>query len=177
MSGVSEPPHLVGDLRELKLPSIVAQWERLAEQARRKRTTHAAYLAELVRQEVIDREERRIKRRIREARLPVLKTLDAFDFGAGHGLDRDDVLELFECRFAFPLVAHESAKNSFQIGAKAALLRIGPIDPRFFILAARTLEGRKRFGEAEQQYRKALKIDADKTAALLCDVKWVRWVR
>ena len=37
MSGVSEPPHLLRDLRELRLPSVVAQWERLAEQARRKR--------------------------------------------------------------------------------------------------------------------------------------------
>lgn len=99
MSGVNEPPHLLGDLKELRLPSVAGQWKRLAEQARRKRMPHASYLAELVRQEVIDRRERRIKRRVSEARLPVIKTLDAFDFDAGHGLDRDAVLELFECRF------------------------------------------------------------------------------
>jgi DNA replication protein DnaC len=99
MSGVSEPPHLARDLKELRLPSVAGQWERLAEQARRERMAHADYLAELMRQEVIDREERRIKRRVGEARFPVLKTLDAFDFGAGHELDRDDVLELFDCRF------------------------------------------------------------------------------
>jgi len=99
MSDVNEPPHLLGDLKELRLPSVAGQWRRLSEQARRKRMPHASYLAELVRQEVIDREERRIKRRIGEARLPVLKTLDTFDFDAGHGLSRDDVLELFECRF------------------------------------------------------------------------------
>lgn len=99
MSAATEPPHLLRDLKELRLPSIAAQWQRLAEQARRKRLPHASYLAELVRQEVVDREERRIKRRVAEARLPVLKTLDAFDFDAGHGLDRDDVLELFDCEF------------------------------------------------------------------------------
>jgi len=99
MGAPVEPPHLLRDLKELRLPSIAAQWERLADQARRKRQPHASYLAELVRQEVVDREERRIKRRVAEARLPVLKTLDAFDFDAGHGLDRDDVLELFDCEF------------------------------------------------------------------------------
>ena len=66
-----EPPHLQRDLKELRLPSIAAQWQRLAEGARRKRQPHASYLAELVRQEVVDREERRIKRRVAEARLPV----------------------------------------------------------------------------------------------------------
>jgi len=99
MSAPTEPAHLLRDLKELKLPSVTAQWQRLAEQARRKRTPHPEYLADLMRQEVIDREERRIKRRVAEARFPVLKTLDAFDFQAGHGLERDDVLELFECDF------------------------------------------------------------------------------
>ena len=100
MSGrVVEPPLLVSDLHELKLPSVVAGWRRLAEEARRRGLDHPAYLAELLRQEVVDREERRIKRRLAEARFPVLKTLDAFDFDAVSGLDRDEVLELFGCDF------------------------------------------------------------------------------
>jgi len=96
---ISEPPHLTGDLKELKLPSVAAGWRRLAEEARRGRLGHPQYLAELVRQEVIDREERRIKRRVSEARFPVLKTLDGFDFEMAGGLDRDEVLALFDCGF------------------------------------------------------------------------------
>jgi DNA replication protein DnaC len=96
---VQEPPHLLHDLKELKLPSVAAGWRRMAEESRRGRLTHPQYLAELMRQELIDREERRIRRRVCEARFPVLKTLDGFDFAASGGLDRDEVLALFDCRF------------------------------------------------------------------------------
>jgi DNA replication protein DnaC len=40
----------------------------------------------------------------------VLKTLDAFDWDAGHGLDRDDVLELFDLSFV------EERRNVVLIG-------------------------------------------------------------
>lgn len=89
-----EPPHLVGDLKELKLPSFVEHWERLASEAGRRRQSHAEYLAELAHQEVCDRHERRVRRRISEARFPRLKTLDGFDFDAQPSLDRDEVLQL-----------------------------------------------------------------------------------
>jgi len=96
---IQEPPHLVGDLKSMYLTSMASQWQRLAEEARSKRQPHAEYLADLARLEVTGRRERRIQRRIKEARFPMLKTLDAFDFDAPHGLDRDEVLELFGCEF------------------------------------------------------------------------------
>jgi len=96
---IQEPPHLVTDLKSMYLTSMASQWRRLAEDARSKRQPHAEYLADLVRLEVTGRRERRIQRRIKEARFPMLKTLDAFDFEAQRGLDRDDVLELFDCEF------------------------------------------------------------------------------
>jgi DNA replication protein DnaC len=96
---IDEPPHLVADLKTLKLPTMAAQWDRLAQEARRGRQAHAEYLAELAHLEVQQRSERRIQRRIQEARFPVLKTLDAFDFSARPSLDRDAVLELFRCEF------------------------------------------------------------------------------
>jgi len=96
---IQEPPHLVADLKSMYLKSMASQWRRLAEEARSKRQPHVEYLADLARLEVTGRRERRIQRRIKDARFPMLKTLDAFDFDAQRGLDRDDVLELFDCEF------------------------------------------------------------------------------
>ncbi len=96
---VDEPPHLVADLKTLKLPTMATQWERLAQEARRGRQAHPEYLAELAHLEVQRRRERRIQRRIGEARFPVLKTLDGFDFASQPALEREAVLELFRCDF------------------------------------------------------------------------------
>jgi DNA replication protein DnaC len=96
---IQEPPHLVTDLKSMYLTSMASQWRRLAEEAHGKRQPHAEYLADLVRLEVSGRRERRIQRRIKDARFPMLKTLDAFDFDAQGSLDRDEVLELFGCEF------------------------------------------------------------------------------
>ena len=59
----------------------------------------ADYLAELVHLEVTGRRERRIQRRIHDARFPMLKTLDAFAFEAQPDLDREAVLAVFDCSF------------------------------------------------------------------------------
>lgn len=99
MKKLAEPAHLLADLKELKLPSVTKHWERLAEEAQRKRQSHAEYLADIVHTEVTDRRERRIARRIQDARFPVIKTLDGFDFTAQSTLDRDAVLELADMRF------------------------------------------------------------------------------
>lgn len=98
-STVLEPPHLVADLKTLGLPAITANWERVAVEAERKRVAHPDYLAELAHLEVTQRRERRIARLIREARFPVLKTLDGFDFAAQPALDREVLLELSRCDF------------------------------------------------------------------------------
>ncbi len=91
---LAEPPLLMRDLKELKLPVMQAQWRAVAEQAVRERLDHAAYLAEFAHLEVTRRHEARIARRIKEAGFPLLKTLDAFDFAAQPSVDRDAVLEL-----------------------------------------------------------------------------------
>ena len=83
----------------VNLSTVAAQWRRLAEQAARQRQAPADYLAQLVHLEVTGRRERRIQRRIHEARFPMLKTLDAFSFEAQPELDRDAVLQVFDCSF------------------------------------------------------------------------------
>ncbi len=96
---IEEPPHLVADLKTLCLATMGSQWPRLAEEARRKRQGHADFLADLVSLEVSGRRERRIQRRVKDARFPVLKTLDGFDFAAQPEVDRDTVLELARADF------------------------------------------------------------------------------
>ena len=94
-----EPPHLAADLKTLCLSTVADQWRPLAEQAGRQRQGPADYLAQLVHLEVTGRRERRIQRRIQDARFPMLKTLDAFSFEAQPDLDREAVLAVFDCRF------------------------------------------------------------------------------
>ncbi len=98
-AAIAEPPHLAADLKTLCLSTVAAQWRPRAEQAARQRQAPADYLAQLVHLEVTGRRERRIQRRIQEARFPMLKTLDAFALEEQPELDRDAVLQVFDCRF------------------------------------------------------------------------------
>ena len=96
---VPEPAHLVTDLKTLCLATMATEWRPLAAQATRERQPPAEHLAQLVHLEVTGRRERRIQRRLQEARFPMLKTLDAFQFDAQPELDRDAILQL--CSGAF----------------------------------------------------------------------------
>ncbi|MGH7162043.1 MAG: IS21-like element helper ATPase IstB, partial [Planctomycetota bacterium] len=91
---IEEPPRLALDLKTIKLPTVAAHGERLALEAHKRRQPHADYLAELLALEVAQRREGRIRRLTQEARFPVLKTLDGFDFAAQPSLDRDAILDL-----------------------------------------------------------------------------------
>ena len=106
-----EPPHLVTDLKTLCLTSVAKEWRRLSEEARTRRQAPQDFLADVAAFEVTQRRERRVQRRLREARFPVLKTLDSFDFQAQPALDKDEVLALFDGGFV------EAAANVVLIGA------------------------------------------------------------
>jgi DNA replication protein DnaC len=64
----------------LRLPTIGAQFQKLAEQATREGHSHLRYLDALLTAELEEREERLITRRLFEAKIPRLKMLDDFDF-------------------------------------------------------------------------------------------------
>jgi DNA replication protein DnaC len=68
--------------RMLKTPAIAAQYQRLAEAAAREGHSHIRYLDALLGAEIEERERRAVLRRVKEARLPRLKTLQEFDFAA-----------------------------------------------------------------------------------------------
>src|SRR2546425_10504039 len=64
----------------LRLPTLASQSAPLAEQAERERQPYRGYLEALLAAELEERERRAIDRRIKDAHLPRVKTLDEFDF-------------------------------------------------------------------------------------------------
>jgi DNA replication protein DnaC len=81
-------------LSELRLPGIKLMWLKFAEQADKEGWPTARFLAALTEHEIADRARRRIERHLIEARLPVGKTLDAFDFGAVPMISKAQVMAL-----------------------------------------------------------------------------------
>jgi DNA replication protein DnaC len=66
--------------RELHLPAIRTRFRTLAAEAAREQQTPLAYLAALLEAEVQERAERRERRRLLDARFPIVKRLDDFRF-------------------------------------------------------------------------------------------------
>ena len=65
---------------ELKLPTVRRRFRQLAEEATRDQQTPTAYLAALLEAEVTERAERRERRRLIDARFPLMKRLEEFHF-------------------------------------------------------------------------------------------------
>jgi DNA replication protein DnaC len=80
----------------LRLPTIGSQFARLAEQAERERRGYLSYLEALLAAEVDEREQRTVERRLKEAHLPKVKTLDEFDFGQTPQISASKIRELAE---------------------------------------------------------------------------------
>jgi len=66
--------------RELHLPAIRSRFRQLAQEAAREQQTPLAYLAALLEAEVNERSERRERRRLLDARFPLIKRLEEFRF-------------------------------------------------------------------------------------------------
>jgi DNA replication protein DnaC len=86
-------------LKQLKLPTVLREYDKVARECARDGVDHPRYLLRLIELELIDRERRTVERRIRAARFPVVKTFDTFDFIAMPGLNKMLVLELARCEY------------------------------------------------------------------------------
>jgi DNA replication protein DnaC len=85
---------LAHHLKALKLPSFLREYDKLARQCAAEGVDHTRYLLRLAELELIERERRMVERRIKEARLPAVKSLDSFDFLSLPSLNKAMVLEL-----------------------------------------------------------------------------------
>jgi DNA replication protein DnaC len=81
-------------LTELRLPAIKLLWSRFADQADKEGWPAARFLAALSEHEIAERDRRRIERHLVDARLPVGKTLESFDFDTVPMVSKAQVMAL-----------------------------------------------------------------------------------
>lgn len=93
------PDPLHQHLAYLNLPFIREHVEELAHQAADKQWSHMAFLGRLIEGEAELRQDRARARRIHQARFPVLKTLDQFDFAWPAKINRPAIQNLFRLTF------------------------------------------------------------------------------
>jgi len=81
-------------LKALKLPTMLAEAEKIACRCAADNADHLAFLLQLVELELIERERKAAERRLKAARFPATKMLDEFDFAARPSVNKPQVLEL-----------------------------------------------------------------------------------
>ncbi len=85
--------------RELRLPGLRKAYRELARDAAQHGQDHLAFLAACLATELESRRQHRLAHRLRQARFPALKTLDAFDFSAVPELPKARVVQLSDGGF------------------------------------------------------------------------------
>ena len=86
-------------LKELKLPTFLKEYDRVASRCAAEGLDHPDYLLRLSELELIDRNHRMVERWIKVAGFPTTKSLDTFDFLAIPSLNTALVLELARCEY------------------------------------------------------------------------------
>ena len=81
-------------LNDLRLPTIKTIWPDFAARADKEGWPAARFLAALTQHEIAERANRRTQRNIEEARFPVGKTLDSFDFDAVPMVSKAQIMAL-----------------------------------------------------------------------------------
>jgi DNA replication protein DnaC len=82
------------NLKQLKLPAMGAEYEKLAREAADANEDYEHYLLRLTELEIAARTSNAVQARIRAAGFPVTKDFDTFDFTAVPSLSKPKVLEL-----------------------------------------------------------------------------------
>jgi DNA replication protein DnaC len=95
----SDQTQLDVQLQRLHLLYIQSNYQTLAHKAAEQQRSYLDYLAQLVEGEFITREMRSIERRIKNARFPVRKTLDEFQWSWPKKINRLQVQNLFRLDF------------------------------------------------------------------------------
>ena len=86
-------------LKELKLPTFLREYGKVAGQCAAEGVNHPGYLLRLSELELIERHHRMVDSRIKAARFPAVKSLDTFDFLAMPSVNKHLVMELARCEY------------------------------------------------------------------------------
>ena len=91
---------LISNLKKLKLSTMLRDLESMIRQAKQESLSYEEFLLNLSEAEVQTRQENGRKRRLQEAKFPILKPMETFDFDAAPGLDIRLMKELANCDYA-----------------------------------------------------------------------------
>jgi len=122
---------LKANLKQLKLPTMLAEWEKLAREAATRNEPYDAYLLQLTELEVASRSANAVAARIHAAGFPALKDFDTFDFTATPNVPKQKLLELtrgewIEQHFNCCLIGGSgTGKTHGSIALGLALCRLG----------------------------------------------------
>jgi DNA replication protein DnaC len=167
----NEPRLLQVNLKQLRLPVILAEYEKLAAEAAQQNAGYTQYLLRLVELEVAQRAANALKARIKQAAFPAYKDFDTYDFSVMPSLNKQQVLESARGQW---IEHHENlcligsqgtGKTHLAIGLGLAACRQGR-KVRFFTAASLV----NRLEEAQKQYQlDKFLIQLDKADLLICD--------
>lgn len=90
---------LIENLKSLKLSTMIRNLQSHLRQAKQDKLDYDEFLLNLTEAEVQVRKENGCKRRLRDAKFPLLKPLETFDFEAATGLDARLIKELSSCEY------------------------------------------------------------------------------
>ncbi len=86
-------------LKALKMPTMHRECEPTASRCAKENVDQLGFLLQLCERELLERECRAARRRLKAARFPTVKTLEGFDFAAAPKLNKPLVLELLRCEY------------------------------------------------------------------------------
>lgn len=157
---------LKSNLKQLRLPTMRAEFEQLAREAAQPNQTFEQYLLRLTELEVSARASNTLNSRIKQAQFPVHKDLDTYDFSALPSLNKQKVLELARGEW---IAQHSNVcllgqpgtgKTHLSIALGLAACREG-VRTKFFTAASlvnQLEEAQKKFG-LDQLLKRLDKID------------------
>jgi DNA replication protein DnaC len=158
-------------LKQLRLPTIAAEFSKLAREAAEANENYEQYLLRLTELEVAARGANAIAARIRAAAFPVHKDFDTFDFSAVPALSKPKVLELARGEWlqqrgnACFIGSPGTGKTHLAIAVGLAACRQGK-RVRFYTAAALVT----RLEEAQKQYQLDRVLgQLDRLDLLICD--------
>jgi DNA replication protein DnaC len=170
---MGEVNHLLlkSNLKQLRLPTMNAEFEALARQAATSNENYQQYLLRLTEVEVAARSANVLKARIKQANFPAAKDFDTYDFTAQPSLNKPKVLELMngewiEQHSNICLIGNSgTGKTHLAIALGLAACRQG-WRVRFFTAAALV----NRLEEAQKQYQLDRFLDQlERAEVLICD--------
>jgi DNA replication protein DnaC len=127
-------------LRQLRLPTMGREFEKLARDAAAANQTFAQFLLRLTELELATRAANAVTTRIKDAGFPVEKDFDTYDFSVMPQLSKPKILELARCEWIAQksncclVGSHGTGKTHISIGLGLAACRAG-LRVRFFTAA------------------------------------------